>query len=314
MGDGIGTTGLTDASRIINDYKAAIERFPLAEFDWMPYVAEYKSATGGTVEITYSNLGSSLLPEVPEGAEPKFTHADLSKLLVTVKKYAIKPAVTVEMIEDSRFDELKEALDVATRSLRNTYVDAFMDELIAGPFSSTDIPDAYGENTWAAAANHLYNADHDGTPVAQSAAGHVYNTAAARLYLGDIALAVRHVREHGFVPDTMIVGMEVAQDLLDLADFVSASISTPANQDLNTLGEVRGTIMGLVVVLSPWLAPTKFIVTARAAKPLAYVTRRAPRLDTGIEKDFDIKALALSARFGFKTRWKGATVVATVTT
>lgn len=312
MADGIATTGHNDVSRIITDYKAQIESFPVKDFDWAQFVRKYESATGGSVEITFRNYSAGSIDEVAEGEEPKFVHSELTKISVSVKKFAEKPAITKEMIEDSRFDEIREALDHTTAKLRYTYVKEFMAELRAGPYGSTDIPSDFADRTWANAAAHLYAADHAGSDVNQSQAGHIYNTGAAKLYLGDINLAIRHISEHGFRADTMLISEKGVQQLADMAGFQTAKFDSELNRELLTLGDVRGHIAGLTVIVSPWVKVSEMIVTSRAAEPIAYVSRRAPTLEVGKTPDFDVEVKALSARFGFKTRFKGATVVATI--
>ncbi len=282
-----------------------------------------RTGTPGNIqEVVYVNFSAGLAAEIAEGADPKMTHQDLLTTQIGVKKFAERPAVTMEMIEDSRFDELKLALTAAGQKMVNRYVYDFFTELKAGPYGTTDVPDAFMNKTWANAAAHLYSAYHDGSGyVAQSQAGHIYNTGAAVLYLGDITLAVRHVEEHGIKPDTLLVSEALMQKVRDLQGFANQVPNTTLPQELARMGMLAGKLVGLdvIVVSGGWLADNQFIVTSKAAKPVGYLTKRALRVDNHDGKDnasigWDIKALTLSARFGYKTLWKGATVVVTVST
>jgi len=327
MADGIGTTGGVGAEtapdRILTIFAETIERFPLEQIDIFGYTQIFRriGAPGNTQEVVYANFGNGLAQEVAETEDPTMSHADLSRKLITVKKYAERPAITEEMMEDGRYDEMQLALEHAGQKMVNRYVERFFDQLKTGPYSSTDIPEPFGQKTWAAAANHLYSADHDGNGlVAQSAAGHIYDTGDTVLYPGDISLAIRHIEEHGYVPDVLLLGPALLQQIRDIAGFTKDIVTTDLPNELQRLGRPAGRLMGLdvVVVSGGWLEDDEFIVAAKNARPVGYLTKRDLRLDQhGADEaiaGWDVRAVTLSARYGFSLLLKGAVVVASVTT
>lgn len=322
MTDGLQTTAAAEVQHIITIFADTIKEYPLLEMDIFQYCQTFDRTgqAGNTQEIVYVNFSAGLASEVAEGAEPKLTHQDLLSKTMTVKKFAERPAVTAEMIEDSRFDEMKLALTASGQKMVNRYAADFFTALKATPYGSTDVPEAFMNKTWANAAAHLYSADHAGTLVAQSQAGHIYNTGSATLYTGDLTLAQRHCEEHGFTPDTLLISEALHQKVRDLAGFTKDITNNPITPDMAKLGRIQGQLMGMdvVVVKGGWLADNQFIVMSKAAKPVAYLNKRALRVDdhtlAGATVGWDIKAVTLSARFGFSGIFAGAVVLVTVST
>ncbi len=321
--NGMGNTGQADGvDHIITGYADQIKAFPIDQLDIFAYCQMYnrEGTDGNSQEVVYVNYGNGDPQELAEGSEPQISHQDLLKATILVKKFGERAAITEEMIEDSRFDEMNLALTAVGQKMINGYVNKFFVELKAGPYGATDVPAAFMNKTWANAAAHLYSADHAGTPVAQSAAGHIYNTGSATLYLGDITLAMRHVEEHGFTPDTMLISEGLLQKVRDLAGFTKDIVPSTIVEELARLGRLAGKLEGMdvVVIKGGRLADNQFIVTAKSAKPVGYLTKRRLRVDTHDKENgrvgWDARGVTLSARYGFETLWQGATVVVTVST
>lgn len=319
--NGMANTGQADGvEHIILGYADQIKTFPLDQLDIFAWCQIYnrEGAQGNSEEVVYVNYGAGSPQELAEGAEPQISHQDLLKATITVKKFGERAAVTEEMVEDSRFDEMNLALTAVGQKMINGYVQKFFAELKAGPYGPTDVPDAFMDKSWANAAAHSYSADHAGTLVAQSTPGHIYSTGNAALFLGDITLAMRHVEEHGFTPDTMLISEGMLQKIRDLAGFTKEIVATSIPEELARLGRLAGKLEGMdvVVIKGGRLADNQFIVTSKAAKPVGYLTKRKLRVDTHDKVDgrvgWDARGVTLSARYGFKTLWKGATVVVTV--
>lgn len=329
MAQGLGTLGglggETDPDRILKIFADDVESFPLMQMDIFGFVQAFnrEGSPGNVQEVVYRNFGNGDPQELAEGEDPEMSHADLLSDTLTVKKYGERPAVTMEMIEDGRFDEMALALEHASQKMINGYVNRFFEALKAGPYGSTDIPQPFMNETWANAAAHRYSADHAGADILQSVAGHIYNTGAASLYEGDISLAIRHIEEHGFAPDTILIDLALMQELRDLVGFSKDMVTTDLPQELMRLGRPAGRIYGLDVVVVPGgrLDSKQFIVTSRAARPVAYLNKRGLRVDRHGEGEadqlgWDVRGVTLSARYGFKMLegLKGSTVVATVST
>lgn len=325
MPEGLGTTGGVGAEtapdRILTIFAETIEEFPLERMDIFQFaqIFDRTGQSGNTQEVVYANFSNGLAQELAETEDPDMSHADLSRTLITAKKYGERPAITEEMIEDGRFDEMRLALEHAGNKMLNRYAERFFAELKAGPYGAADVPEPFMNKTWANAAAHSYSADHDANGlVAQSTPGHVYNTGDTKLYPGDISLAIRHIEEHGHSPDTLMVSEALLQQVRDIAGFTKDIVATDLPNELMRMGRPAGRLHGLdvMVVRGGWLDDAEFIVTSRSARPIGYLNKRSLRVDTHDRADaiggWDVRATTLSARFGFKTLWKGATVVATL--
>lgn len=325
MPDGIGTTGgvgsETAPDRILTIFAEDVERFPLADLDIFAYTQTFDrtGSPGNTQEVVYANFSSGLAQEIGETEDPTMSHADLQRKLISTAKFAERPAISEEMVEDGRYDEMALALEHASQKMINRYVERFFEELKTGPYGAADVPEDFMNKSWANAAAHSYSADHDaGGMVAQSTPGHIYNTGSTTLYAGDISLAIRHIEEHGHAPDTLLIGPALMQQIRDIAGFTKDITMTELPNELMRLGRPAGRLMGLdvVVVNGGWLADDEFIVTSKTARPVGYLTKRDLRVDRHGREDaiggWDVRAVSLSARFGYETLWQGATVVATV--
>lgn len=320
---GPSTTSLDDIEHIITDFAEQLELFPDTAFEWRPFVQliNMVGIPGNTREVIYSNQSDGLATKLTEGAKPDLNHAEFERQLVTVEKYGEALGITEEMLEDSRLDEMQAAMEKVTNLMLNRYTERFFNELKTGVYSSTDVPAPIRNKSWANAAAHLYSADHDGTLVAQSQAGHVYNTGSTTLFLGDISLAMRHISEHGFSPDTLMINEAMLQKVVDLAAFTKDIAAVRLVEDIAQMGTVVGRLHGLdvVVVTGGWLDDDEFIVTDRASQPLIFLEKRRMRIDNfpsnqGTLDNFDLTTASVSARFGFdtKTPHKGATVIVTL--
>jgi hypothetical protein len=131
---------------------------------------------------------------------------------------------------------------------------------------------------------------------------------------------MRHVEEHGFTPDTMLISEGLLQKVRDLAGFTKDIMPSTIAEELARLGRLAGKLEGMdvVVLKGGRLADNQFIVMSKAAKPVGYLNKRSLRVDTHDKENgrvgWDARGVTLSARYGFKTLWKGATVVVTVST
>lgn len=322
MADGQGTvtTGQTDINRILTIFSQTIEEYPVEDLPWRQWVQAFSAigTPGNVQEVNYVNLSGGQLNTVAEGGTPESIFPELFQKTIGVTKKGGRFAITQEMIEDSRFNEIELGLAKLRQLVTNTYTKMYFDELLAGPLGAADTPKDYGFTTWANAAAHSYSADHAGTAVAQSQPGHVYNSGDTKLYLGDITLAVRHISEHGFTPDTMFITPAMTQKLMDLAGFTKDITATSIPEEFARFGKVVGRLEGLNVIelKGGWLAGNSFVVTAASERPVGYLTKRDPRVDTHGEADgvggFDVRAVDVSFRAGFETLWPEATCVVTL--
>lgn len=293
---GLKTTAGQTANEILVDYKQAIEAYKQTDLPARAlFCAEYKSETGGKVNITFAKE-SMTMQEIAEGATPDFQHVDYRHIDVTVKEYAIRVGVTRIMLEDSRFDEIRNALDEARKAADRNVLKVILAELKVGWYNADETPPEYGENTFSSSHDHIYTATGaDGT-----------------LKLVAITEAVRKINEHGFRADTMLINGAQLKELMDLASFTAtAGVTAPVRDQLLAAGSV-GSIYGLDVIVNEWIPAGKMLVVDRSVKPLAFVERRALTAEEDPSAGFGIVGSFLSQRFGVKTRYRGAGVYVTL--
>jgi len=135
---------------------------------------------------TYVNLvtpDSMKVFRVAEGAAIPVDTPDYSSVEIKPVKYAVRPLITKEMMEDSQFDLLSHALTHAGREIAENE-----NELIEVELDT--------------AANTI--------------------TGGASITLANISRAMQYLEDSDYTPTDMIVGPEVANDLRNIDTFVEA--------------------------------------------------------------------------------------------
>lgn len=288
---GLRTTNAQVANEILTDYKQAIEDYRQTDLPVRAlFCSDYKSDTGGDVNITFAKE-SMKFQEIDEGSVPDFQKTDYTSITVKVKEYALRVGVTRIMIEDSRFDEIANALNEARRAADRIVLEKIMDKLKDGWYNADETPPDYGSNTFTSSHDHIYS---DG----------------ASLTVAKLTKAIQLVNEHGHNADTLLINSKQLKEVQDLAAFTAGGVPTAYRESLELTGRI-GTILGLDVIVNEWVPADKFIVVDRASKPLAFVERRALTVETG-NAGFGILDSFLSLRFGVGTRYKGAGVYVTL--
>lgn len=293
---GIKTTAGQTANEILVDYKQKIEEYKQAELPARQlFCAEYKSQTGGNVNITFAKE-SMTMQEIPEGATPDMQHVDYRSIEVGVKEYAIGVGVTRIMLEDSRFDEIRNALNEARRAADRNVLKKIMDEVKVGWYNADETPEAYGENTFDGTHDHIYTDN---------------GVSAGKITLEKITKGIHMINEHGFRADTLLINSAQLKDIQDLAGFTAGGVPSPIRDAVVAAGSI-GSILGLSIIVNEWIPAGKFVMVDRSVKPLAFVERRALTVESDKNAQFGIVGSYLSQRFGVKTRYRGAGVYVTV--
>lgn len=287
---GLRTTAGQVANEILTDYKNEIGDYRQTDLPVRAlFCAEYKTETGGDVNLTFAKE-SMTMQEIAEGATPDFQHTDFRHITVKVKEYAIRVGVTRIMIEDSRFDEVKNALAEARRAADRNVLKVILAELKVGWWNADEAPEQYGENTFESSHDHIYTDN---------------GADSGKLNLAKLTKAIQLINEHGHVADTVLINSAQLKDVQDLAGFTAGGVPMALREDIQRSGAI-GSILGLGIIVNEWIPAGKMLVVDAASKPLAFVERRALTAEEDPAAGFGIVGSFLSQRFGVKTRYRGA--------
>jgi HK97 family phage major capsid protein len=289
---GLRTTNAQVANEILTDYKQAIEDYKQTSLPVRSlFCAEYKSDTGGPINITFAKE-SMAFQEIEEGSVPDFQKTDYTTIQIDVKEYALRVGVTRIMIEDSRFDEVQNALNEARRASDRLVLDKIVAKLKDGWYNGSlaEAPPTYGANT--------FQTTHD----------HILETEGTGITLAKITKWIQLVNEHGFTADTIWINSKQLKEIQDLAAFTAGGVPMNVRESVQLGGRI-GSILGLDVVVNDYMPADRVLVVDRSAKPLAFVERRALTVEAG-DATFGIVDSYLSQRFGVGVRYPGAGVYA----
>lgn len=293
---GLRTTNAQVANEILTDYKVAIEAYRQADLPIRSILcAEYKSDTGGPVNITFAKE-SMTFQQIAEGASPDFQKTDYTGLTLNVAEYALRTGVTRIMIEDSRFDEVTNALNEARRASDRLILTKVLGQAKTGWYNADGtIPPDYATNTFDTGHTHVYN---DGAASAQD------TSSSGGITVKKATKAIQTINEHGFSADTIFVHSAQLKEVQDLAAFTAGGVPMQLREGVQLEGRV-GKLLGLDVVVNDWIDKGKFLIVDTLSKPLAFVERRPLTVEDG-EAGFGIVSAYLSQRFGVGTRYRGA--------
>lgn len=138
---------------------------------------------GSSVDVDLVTADSLTVFRVAEGAAIPIDTPDYSTTNIKPLKYAVRPLITKEMMEDSKFDLMAHALKHAGREIAENE-----NELIEAVLNT-------GTNTVSGGA---------------------------AITMANISRAMQYLEDSDFTPTDMVVGPEVANDLRNIDTFVEA--------------------------------------------------------------------------------------------
>ena len=168
----------TLAEPMVEEVEKAVLPRSLARRVWGP-----ADIPGSSIDVQKVDESSFNVWAVAEGASIPIGTQTYTNVNIKPKKYGVRPAITKEMLEDSKFPLLELNLRQAGRQL------------------------AYNENSLV-----LTELDGAGNSVTGGAAATVAN----------VINGVQLVREDSYSPDTMLVGDEFLADLMNIDTFTEA--------------------------------------------------------------------------------------------
>jgi len=248
------------------------------------------------------------------------------------------------MIEDSRFNEVEMALNEARRAV-DRHLTTHVINTIFGIYDATLGTGVDGASIGAATteANIVDFSDNvyggflgadatfagrldqygDQTLATLSGAKSYVNTTsstAGAFGLGDVAKAITRMSKHGYNADTILMSPGHYEQMLKMADFVTAFDATmagsggataggnevpsnydPANPLSGMLGSraLKGSLYGCNVIVNAYCPADRIGIFDLSQKPMAYVERRALTVEEA-NPGFGIVGSYMSMRYGLK--------------
>lgn len=159
---------------------------------------------GSSVDIdleSESNPGIDMV-QVAEGAEFPTMALSLETINVKPVKYAVRLPITVEMLEDGKWNLLERAVNVAGYKAAKKIDSLIIDQI-----------DSNAGNTTSGGAS---------------------------ITVANILVARKNLKDNQYAPTDFVVGTEVESDLLQIDIFVQADKSGVTNPSRNLLGRIYG--------------------------------------------------------------------------
>lgn len=159
---------------------------------------------GSSVDIdleSESNPGIDMV-QVAEGAEFPTMALSLETINVKPVKYAVRLPITVEMLEDGKWNLLERAVNVAGYKAAKKIDSLIIDQI-----------DSNAGNTTSGGAS---------------------------ITVANILAARKNLKDNQYAPTDFVVGTEVESDLLQIDIFVQADKSGVTNPSRNLLGRIYG--------------------------------------------------------------------------
>ena len=330
--------------RVLIDYKDAIIDYKVTDLPVMQLFADPMTTdTGGNIDITFAKP-SMKMEQIDEGNTPQYQHTKLRSERVAVKEWGLAIGVTRRMIEDSRFNEVEMALNEARRAvdrhLTNHVINTIFgiyDATLGTGVDGADIGAATTEANVVDFSDNIYGgflgADAtfagrldqyaDQTIATLSGAKSYNNTttsAAGSFSLGNVAKAITRMSKHGYNANTILMSPGHYEQMLKMADFITAFDATmagsggataggnevPSNYDpsnplsgmLGTRG-LKGTLYGCNVIVNAYCPADRIGIFDLSQKPMAYVERRPLTVEEA-NPGFGIVGSYMSMRYGLK--------------
>lgn len=210
---------------------------------------------GSSVDIDLETADSSVIYRIAEGAAVPISVPLFTSLNIRPAKYGGRPLVTKEMMEDGKWDLLAHAIERAGKEL--------------------------AENESSLVVTAL-----DG------AANTV--TGGAAITIANVARAMQYVENADFTPDTMVLGVEVANDIRNIDTFAEADkFGSREMQEKGFIGRFYG--MDLFELSPAALAATTSYIFDRA-EAYAIAEKRPITVSNYDDQTHDLSGAVITQR------------------
>ena len=164
-----------------------------------------ESVPGDSIKIDYTDKDAMLVHEIAEGAEVPLDIGTISTFTLTPKKYGLRPLITKEMVEDSKFALMEYNLNEAGYQMARK-----LDTLLAAQLAAGD-----------------------------SAASHTV-TGGSAITVANINTAIYNLEADGYHATDLVVSAAVAMDLRNIDTFVEADKAGVTNPSQGLIGRILG--------------------------------------------------------------------------
>jgi HK97 family phage major capsid protein len=164
-----------------------------------------ESIPGDSIKVDYADKDAMLVHEIAEGAEVPLDIGTISTFTLTPKKYGLRPLITKEMVEDSKFDLMQYNLNEAAYQMAKKLDSLLAAQLVAG----------------------------------DTAASHTVSGGSA-ITVADINTAIYNLELDAYEATDFIVSAAVAMDLRNIDTFVEANKAGISNPSKGLIGKILG--------------------------------------------------------------------------
>jgi len=224
--------------------------------------------------------------QVEEGSEIPARQGTYEKFTLVMQKIAVRPHITNEMIEDSRWDIVRRNLDMATLAMARLEDRITMNAMIKGVPNGQAMSNGIGGIGENVSNHYIQMGDLEtGNPLTWKA----------------IALGIALLRLEHYTPDTLLIHPYQMVDLLTgEGDFIGANerayLTLPERIRNSMQNGVVGSIGGMQVVVSANMTPG-YALMFDSKQYAVFVERRPLTIDNYDDVLRDAQGIVLTQRF-----------------
>jgi hypothetical protein len=225
--------------------------------------------------------------QIAEGSEIPARRGKYEKYVIKVGKTAVRPLVTNEMVEDSRWDVIRRNLDMATKAMARLEDRVAMNAMIQGVPNGSAVSDGIG-GIGEVVSNHYIQMGDSPTDGVLAWKSIVHGLSLLRL-------------EH-YVPDTLLIHPYQAIDLMTCeGDFIGANerayMVLPESIRNSMQNGTVGSIAGLNVVVSSEMT-AGYALMFDSSEYMVFAERRPITVEQYDDLLRDMQGIVMTQRFG----------------
>lgn len=224
--------------------------------------------------------------QIEEGSEIEARKGTYEKFTLVVKKIGVRPVVTNEMVEDSRWDIIRRNLDMATMAMTRLEDKIVLNSMIMGVPNGIAITAGVG-GIGEQVSNHY-------VPMGDLATGNTLNWKS-------IALGLAILRREFVTPDTMLIHPNQMVDLMTgEGDFIGANerayMTLPEHIRTSMMNGTIGNIGGMNVIVSSNMTPG-YSLMFDSSQYSVFLERRPLSIDNYDDVLRDMQGIVMTQRF-----------------
>jgi HK97 family phage major capsid protein len=269
---GTGTEGsLLIEKKIYDTLIGAVQKNLIPRDQIATYVAP-SGISGSSVDIDYETADSLAVREIAEGAAVPIDVVEYTSQNYKPKKYGVRPLITKEMQEDGKFDLLMQNVERAGKE-------------IAENETALIISDGLDN-----AANTI--------------------SGGAAITIANLTRGMQYLEDSDFVPTTLFVGPEVANDLRNIDTFVEADKLGSTEMRMNGfIGKIFG--MDVIRVSGNLITSTTAYIIDKA-EAIVLVEKRPVTVEQYDDVTHDMSGAVITQRL--KVGYRRSSAICKITT